>query len=299
MAFSTGGVYSHSGIIGSAIFVVPIVGVIAALVLGTAYAFIDVYSPIAGYVSLLFIFGFAFGLGWVISQIGYVLRCRNTTFLFVAGLLAGLIGLYTSWAAFEFALLNRYSEGFEASLINIFLSPAAIWELAKSINEKGWYTIGGMTPSGVVLWAFWGIEAVAIVIGTAIFSISALSDEVFCERCEQWMSKVAGKVRLACPEDQAQLEKLAPDNLEPLWSLANASTTDNPQLCIDAWECRACKDNPAVQVKVRALVTNKKGDVEEQLEDVTPIWTVTSAAFERLSDLTVRPSGVPVEPQAE
>ena len=292
MMRSTAGVYSHSGAIGPAIFVVPIAGLIAAPVLGTAYAYVDVYSPIAGYVSLLFVFGFAFALGWTISKIGYISRCRNTSFLFVAGLLAGLIGLYTSWAAFEYAVLTRYAEGFEAALLDVFLSPAAIWELARSINESGWYTISGMTPTGAVLWTFWGIEAVAVVVGTAMFSISALGDEVFCERCEQWMSKIAGKVRLQLPEDQTQLEKLSPDNLDPLGALATASPADNPHLRVDAWECQACKENAAVQVKVQAIEHNDKGKAEEKLEDVTPIWSVSSTALERLSGLADRPSTV-------
>jgi len=196
-------------------------------------------------------------------------------------------------------VLNRYGEGFEASLLDVFLSPVAIWELAKSINESGWYTISGMTPTGAFLWAFWGIEALAIVVGTAMFSISALSDEVFCERCEQWMSKIAGKVRLALPEDGAQLEKLTPDNLDPLEALATVSAAENPHLRVDTWECQTCKENSAVQVKTQAIVHDKKGKAEEKLEDVTPIWTVTSTAFERLSGLANRPSGVQAEPQVE
>jgi hypothetical protein len=292
MSITGTGVYSHSGTIGPAVFVVPIVGLVAALVLGTAYAYVDVYSPIAGYVSLLFVAGFAFGLGWTISKTGYAARCRNASFLCLIGFVAGLIGLYTSWAAFEYAVLKRYSEGFDASLLDVFLSPVAIWELAKAINVEGWYNIRGMTPKGVVLWVFWGIEAIAIVGGTAYFARMAIAGEVFCERCDKWASKFAGKVRLALPDNEDHLKTLSHDNLVPLEALNTVTPAVNPHLRIDTWECDGCGEHPAVQVKVHAIQLDKKGKPEEKVESITPIWSLTASAFERLMGLAKRP---PVE----
>jgi hypothetical protein len=270
-------------------FVVPIVAVVAALVLGTAYAYIDVYSPIAGYVSLLFVAGFAFGLGWTISKVGYMARCRSSSFLLFTGFVAGLIGLYTSWAVFEYAVLMRYGEGFEATLLEVFLAPMAVWELAKLINADGWYSISSMTPKGLVLWVFWGIEAIAIVGGAAYFATIAISEEVFCERCGQWASRFAGKVRLAPAESEDQLTSLAPDNLAPLETLKTVGQAENPHLRIDTWECSTCQDSRAVQLKVQATELDKKGKPEEKTEDITPIWSVTASAFDRLMGLSNRP----------
>lgn len=106
MTESTSGVYSHSGKLGPAVFTVPIGGIIATLVLSTVYAYVDVYSPIGGYISLLFVGGLAFGLGWAISKLGYFARCRNAAFLHLVGLVCGLAAVYTSWAVFEYAMIN-------------------------------------------------------------------------------------------------------------------------------------------------------------------------------------------------
>ena len=56
-------VYQHSGRLGSGVVVVPVAAVIAAVVLSFAYAYADVYSPIAGYVSIILVavFGGATG----------------------------------------------------------------------------------------------------------------------------------------------------------------------------------------------------------------------------------------------
>ena len=179
-------VYKHSGELGPLGLLAPVFTALAAVLLGLVYAYIDVWSPIAGYISLLFVAGFGIGLLFAVTLVGKAVKCRNATFMTLVGLFTGVVALYASWAFFAYALLSRYDDTFEASMADVFLSPGAVWAMAQQINETGWYTIKGMTPSGGVLWAFWGVEALIIVGASVMGGVVALSGEVFCERCSTW-----------------------------------------------------------------------------------------------------------------
>jgi len=270
------GVYSHSGKLGTAAVIVPIGGLIASVVLSVIYAYVDVYSPIGGYVSLLFVAGLAFGLGWSISKLGHLARCRNSGFLHLAGLVGGLVALYTSWAVFEYALIQRFEEGVTVSVLGIFFSPVFVWSYAEALNAVGWYTMFGGTPTGVTLWVFWGIEAIIIVGGSTLLSTMKIGEEVYCEDCDRWCGRTVDAARFGFPEEQSELEELRPDNLNPILALDPADSSAAACLRADVWKCETCNDTAALQVKVCATVTDKDGKSEEKVEDLTQIWSMPS-----------------------
>lgn len=103
----TAGVYKPSGGLGTSLFVVPLVALIGTLIASVVYAYVTVYCPIAGFVSIVFVGGYAFALAFTVSLAGYVSKCRKPGFLHLAGFLTGLFGLYCSWAAFVYVLLAR------------------------------------------------------------------------------------------------------------------------------------------------------------------------------------------------
>ncbi len=57
MTDSSTSVYAHSGKLGMGFFVVPLGGAVGAILLSIIYAYVTVCSPIAGYISLLFVGG--------------------------------------------------------------------------------------------------------------------------------------------------------------------------------------------------------------------------------------------------
>ena len=85
MAGSTGAVYTHSGKLGLGPIVVPIGAFISAVALGIAYAYVVVYVPLVGYLSLIFVACFAGGLGLSVAYLGFLARCRSVGFLRLAG----------------------------------------------------------------------------------------------------------------------------------------------------------------------------------------------------------------------
>lgn len=276
------GVYKHSGRLGTGLILLPIVGLIAAVVLGAAYAYIDLYSPIAGYVSLLFVGGLAFGLGWTIAKAGHVAKCRNSGFLALAGLVSGLVALYSSWAAFIFAFLSRYAKEFNAGVLDVYLSPNAIWQMVLVINEEGWYEMFGGTPKGTGLWVMWGIEAAIIVIGTVLFSMMNMDEKVFCEDCNQWCDKPDGPAVLEIPQDASVLETLTPENVDSLAQLEGAPAESEQYIRVDGWKCSACDRTSAIQAKIAKIVVDKEGKASEEAQELTEVWLVETAAHDHV-----------------
>ena len=150
MSGTTTGVYSNSGHIGVGLLLIPAGAIAVSVGLSLAYVYVDVYFPIVGYISSLFLAGLVFGILTVISKLAHYSRCCNS--LFLHGGIICVVVFYVSWAIFVYALLNRYDNAFDARLIDVVLAAGFVWAMARRINEEGWYSVFGFTPAGVVLW---------------------------------------------------------------------------------------------------------------------------------------------------
>ena len=276
------GKYEHSGGLGMAPFVVPIGGIVAAIIFSIIYSYMIVYTPIAGYISILFIGGLVFALVWSVSKLGYSSHCRNPRYLHLVGLVVGLVALYASWATFVYALLARYDEDFDASLLEVFLSPVGVWELAKLINVDGWYSIFNVTPKGIGLWIIWGFEALLIVGGTSLLAAVELQEAAYCEDCGQWCKYTKDVAHFAVPEDPAALTELEADHLQPLLSQPSVDPAAADYLIVASWHCNECHSTSAMQVKARTLAVDDEGNQSEKFSDLTEIWSVPSEVLKEV-----------------
>lgn len=286
-------VYAHSGKLGTGLFVIPLLGIPAALALALVYAYIDVYSPIAGVVSILFVIGFAVALGMTLRVVGSFAKVRSAPFMTAAGILCGLVGLYAAWAGFEAALLGKAAKAGEETpgFLELLAAPGAVWELAKLINHHGWYSIKSATPTGGVLWVMWAIEAAIVVVGVAIMAPSGVVDEVFCERCDRWTALAGGPARLGLPEDDATIETLAlggPEAVEALEALPSVGEAA-VRLEVELRRCDACAETATYQVKLARQTVDDKGNVGTERKDLTPKYLAPPDAFSRLAALAGRP----------
>lgn len=276
------GVYKHSGRLGTGLFLLPIVGLLAAVLLSAAYAYAVVYTPIAGYVSLLFVGGLAFGLGWTIAKTGHIAKCRNTGFLAISGFVAGLIALYSSWAVFIFALFSKEAPELAASLDAYYLNPNFTWFWVRTISEDGWFSMFGGPIKGTTLWVMWGIEAAIIVIGTVLFSMMNMDEKVFCEDCNQWCDSHDGPAVLEIPQDATVLETLTPENVDSLAQLDGAPAESEQYIRVDGWKCSACDRTSAIQAKIAKIVIDKEGKASEEAQELTEVWLVDTAAHDHV-----------------
>ncbi|MHC4674669.1 MAG: hypothetical protein ACYTF1_19355 [Planctomycetota bacterium] len=281
-------VYKHSGKLGSSIIIVPIVSIIAALILSVAYSYANVYSPVAGYLSILLVIFYAFGIGVCISYAALLAKCRNTKFVVFVAFLTSLLAFYTQWVIFIYALLQRSSEPPEASPLAIFLQPGAVWEFARLINKEGWYSLRSFTPAGTILWVFWVIEFLIIVITIPASSVYAIVDRVFCERCMSWCRVRKNMFRLAIAEDEELLNCVSAGDIVAMEKLSAIGHQDAPSFQIDLHQCDTCNDTSTMQIKLITLSEEKDGKVKEQDEDLTPCYILDRQSRQQIESLAKR-----------
>ena len=276
-------IYRHSGRLGSAPLFVPLIGLPLTVLFAVIYAYVTVYSPIGGYISFIFVGLFAFGVGITAGVTGLFFRCRNVLFLRAAGLALGIVAFYVSWAVFEYALLKSVAKNFNASVFDVLLDPRAIWNIAVAINKDGWFTMGGITPSGIFLWVIWAIEGLVIVAGPVWISALTIDDEVFCEPCNGWCDSAA--IQLGDPDDESIVATIGPDNLEPLLALKPVTDQARQFVRIKTWECPSCDQTTAIQIERCTLTEDEDGDISEETEKLTPIELVDRAMLEGVRSL--------------
>lgn len=281
-------VYKHSGAIGPAGILVPALGAVGALVLSIVYGYISVYNPIAGYISFLITGAFAFGLVMLMSVLAKTGKCRNAGFLHVMGGLIGALALYASWVVFIYALINRSYDDAELNLFAMFLSPSDIWGTILDINETGWFTIKSATPSGVILWIFWGIEAVIIAGAPLVFGAVGINDEVFCERCNQWCD-TSDKFQLALPSDASATKQITDGSLETLEGLNRVDAGVYPRLDVTVHSCQDCSKSAVYKVEATRLEVNKDGQASEKNDKVTELLMLSQDGMQRLKTLSAKP----------
>lgn len=262
--------YAHSGKLGNAPWMMPLIGLPLLLVTSLVYSYIAVYSPVVGYLTILVLFGYVFVNGLLLGWLARLSRCRSERFVMLAGLGGGLFALYFSWVEFEVALFNRYADGGESvATIDVLLSPAVVWTGASLIAQEGWYSVFGGTPSGIVLWLIWLVEAAIIVFGTMMLTSVAIGREVFCEGCGAWC-KTAESRRLQVDREftRRPVESIAHDEL---MALPEQKGKAFPHVVAEVMRCDRCKATTALRFARVTQAVNSDGKKEEKSEDIPGI----------------------------
>lgn len=277
--------YTHSGSMGQAPWMVPLLGGIAALFFGWIYAYICVYSPIAGYISFIFVLGFMFVVGFAVSQFGVVAKCRNPMAMKLLGGLVGSMAMYASWVVFVYALLNRFSEEDpNLSLVGMFFQPAVLWEVVGSINESGWYSIKSFTPTGGVLWFLWGVEAVVVIGGSALMADMMINDKVFCEHCNTWLEE-DDPTHLAQPQAVELSSQVKAGNIDALEQLGVLSSDQYPRYDLTTLLCPNCGKTTAFKMDEVTATVDNEGKSSTDSNSVIPLTTISNTAYTRLKQL--------------
>ncbi|MDP6360159.1 MAG: hypothetical protein QF473_33900, partial [Planctomycetota bacterium] len=243
---------------------------------------------------------FGFGVGFTVGYAGKASKCRSRPFMTVAGLVAGILALYSGWVFFEFALLNRYGSVSipASSLPDMFLSPVALWKTAETINANGWYSIRGTTPSGIVLWIFWAIEAVLVVGMAAVLAPAAIDEEVFCEQCFDWCDSSDLPVYLGLTADEGVIERLPEGEIEDLESLPTVTDVTFPRVTVKIRKCLTCSNTTTCQLVVENVELDKEGEAQLEAAEISGQLLISDEEFARLKRLSERPAEEP-DPQEE
>ncbi|MBA3686493.1 MAG: hypothetical protein H0W72_14825 [Planctomycetes bacterium] len=265
--------YTPSGRLGRMPLLLVLVGVPAMAVLSAAYSYLIVWLPIAGWITFLITFGFAFCAGVVASLIGSRGHCRSPGAMRLAGLALGCVALYGAWIFFLHALIGRDPDpGEKPTLLTLVTNPAGCWSVIQALNAEGWYTIKSMTPSGIVLWAFWAIEAAIIVGGITLIAPGGVTNELYCETCGKWCVAVETTWRqLTREQGNEAVDQLDPATLYALPAVAQAKT---PSLKIERLTCPDCETAAGLRFTRCIESTNDKGETKTAEQIVCPIQLI-------------------------
>lgn len=235
-------------------WLLPFVGFAAAAVSAFVYGWINVYSPIAGYVSILFVLLLALGSAMPVAFAGRWFRVRSIVQMRIAGAATGVATVWLAWACFAWVLLLK-EQGEGPSLLHWARSPGDLFSFAQVLAESGWYSINGFEPKGAILWLLWAIEAV-IVIGAGIkLAPSRIDDCGYCEDCDRWMEE---QQPVRVPADKGAIGKAVREQ-----GLDGIVEVDPPRAGAERWlqlrrqQCTGCDARVFRADDVKIVATDK------------------------------------------
>ena len=259
--------YQFSGLHGRSILLLLLLALPLCLLVSAGYAYLDVYLPIGGFLTVFMVVGYVLGIGFTISLLGKFGKSRNPTALKLMGVGIAAVSLYAAWAFFLHALFARNATDVPSTL-DFALNPKLMWAAIESVNETGWYTIKKMTPTGLVLWAFWSIEALAVLGGAWYLADSSIANEMFCEACDSW-----------CPPGDMTYHEPTPEllaaktnSISPLQLLALPALPEKtiPAFRAELVQCPGCK-RAGVRYSRLRHEKNDKGELEEKTDAIPGI----------------------------
>jgi hypothetical protein len=250
--------YRHSGAISPlGILLASSVGIATALVLGVIYSFGAVHIP---FIKIHFLLTICFGgaLGFAVGCGAKIGKIRNTFVATAYGFVIGLIGLYVAWAA---DLIARFVVPAGGKDYLKAFSPVVLVEYIKVFYENGaWAMKNGPPVSGIMLAAFWSIEAVIIVGLSTVVAWYVIADHPFCENCKRWTVNEKGNRSLSLIGANDALRQLLAGDPASLMKF-NLAQNEQEYLQLDLALCSTCTESNFLTVQRVTETIDKEGKV--------------------------------------
>lgn len=235
-------------------------GTLVALISGFVYAVISRYNPII-YIQMFVTLGFGAVMGMTVNSVGHKFKVRNRFFAILISLVIGALGLYFAWVWYIWMLWD-----WNTNLL--IFQPAITWEIMQTLADRGIWKLQESTPTGIVLYGFWLVEAV-IVLGMCYLT-GAETGTPFCEDCNCWTEKRdALTIAKADPTlITAALEDEQYDIFPPL-SAGEVNPAD--YMSVLCYTCPNCEDSGYLTVSTVVTVQGKEGPEIKVTQFVPPI----------------------------
>lgn len=277
--------YKSSGVVPpSAIAVGLIVGLVAAVVLGSLYAVLIHFNPLIYFSAIASaIFGGLMGI--VVRAAMRANKGRNALAMIVVTFIATAAAYAISWLVWT-GLIIRGAEQFTwGDYINAMISePAELLGLIALFQEHGTWTLGrnsNETVSGTFLTLIWAAEAL-IIFGVAMICASS-NDGVFCEECENWCDEPLIISAFAGAGGSARIEsRLRAGDFSFLEEAEPLSDDTLAFHSLNLSECAHCHRTNSVGLHLHTFVTNKKGEVDQVNKELTPPLLLRGGQLEAL-----------------
>ncbi len=276
--------YKHSGKYpaGGAL-VGLILGLVAGVVLAAAYAYLELYIPLAGVITFILTAGFGGLMGGAVGFLMKKQKVRSTSVTLLATLLISLVAFYVSWGVWLYAALRRADV--EADVFGVLLQPDAMWLLIQEINEAGAWTVSSWTPTGAMLWGFWGLEALIIFALALLLAKSVIEGDPFCEHCETWCEETKDVIRAPLAEPNELQQRLELRDFSYLEKLGGAKSDAAAWMALNIHSCPTCRNTHTLSMKSVTVTLDKKGKESREEKEVMDKLVLSSSEAENLRAL--------------
>ncbi len=260
-SMTEGRYYKHSG--KSSILGPPaglILGILAGVPLAFIYAYLMFYMGFIPYIRLLTLFGpavFGFILGAITGVVLQRRKVRNVAVTKVVSTMVGLASLYASWVFWIYASFHH--AGVKIPFLPLILDPHLLWIAIRKINQVGTWGYGSLVPTGIVLWAWWGIEALMMVGAAMVAGAIMLSGEVFCEMCEEWCKKAEGACTVKSADRAEMKQRMEAKDFGYLEKLGAAEPGATAWVTLDILTCPTCRATNTLSASSKKVSVDKEG----------------------------------------
>ena len=278
--------YKPSGIIPvKGIFISLITAFVITVILSIIYIALQWFIPFI-YLNLFIAAGLGFGVGGAVFIAIGSGKIRNTKYEGVLAALCGLLAWYCQWGLF--VSLMSEAEGsmgggmWVRSSFNltgfwyILTHPDILFQAMLSLNDAGTFTLKHNTVSGTLLWVVWVIEALIIIGGPILFSLSGRSTNPFSEQNDQWMEQrdVEGKLKSVADPDH-MIQELSAGNLKFLKDFLPADDLSNDYATLRVYESPG---DPVNYISVTNIShkPDKKGELKKETKTVIEYFRTTT-----------------------
>ncbi|MHC4953520.1 MAG: hypothetical protein ACYTGZ_06490 [Planctomycetota bacterium] len=235
-----------------AIPVMLALGGVAAAALGFAYGYLVHVNPFI-YINVLATLGLGFAIGIAGGHGVTKFKVRWPALAGTLALVVGVFAVYISWIAWSHALVA--DAGGDIWIVN----PANLFEFMKLVAEDGAWSIGSMTPTGIVLWAIWALEAGIIAVLPAYLSWQS-ARKPFCENCEAWTEAEMACATGSTNDHDSLVRSLERGDVLALAKLGPAEGRAYTRATVNA--CNSCRDTAFLTVESVTIDTKKDKDEE-------------------------------------
>ncbi len=236
-----------------------IVGILAGVALAFIYAYVMLYIRFIPIIRLLALVGplvFGFFVGAIPGEVLKRRKVRNVAVTKVVSVLVGLASLYASWVVWIYAFFHRVDA--RATLLPLILDPRLLWTAICKVNQVGTWGYRGLTPTGIILWAWWAIEGVMIV-GAAMVSGALESNEVFCEACEVWCKKAEAACKVKAADRAEMRQRMEAKDFGYLEKLGAVDPEATAWVRLDICSCPTCRATNTLSAYSISISVNKEG----------------------------------------
>ncbi|MBI4747144.1 MAG: hypothetical protein HY774_01535 [Acidobacteria bacterium] len=236
-------------------------GATAGFVLAAIYAYFIIFVPFI-YVRILGTVGLGFGVGWATAYALSLGKIRNMKVAYSLIGAVSLITLYSAWVMWIYGLLDR--EGEMVSFWAVALQPWVVWDIMRSLNTTGVWSLKGTEVSGVVLWVVWAIEALIILGFIFVNGVKVIDGVPFCETCLTWSLRDPAVLELSGLGNPELLSRVRAKDYAFLRAAPRRRGDDVSWVRFDVFRCEHCSQLNVLKVNEVIFTVDNRGQTWEK-----------------------------------